>query len=94
MLRAPSHLERLGGTDSLLLRTSALAGLRYTERLALEMALHEEAERRALKGELRSPRSPTTSSFRGHSRSSSRVVGGIATAAPNVAAYLCAAGAL
>lgn len=32
--------------------TSGLFGLRYTDRLALEMALHEEAELRALQGEL------------------------------------------
>jgi hypothetical protein len=33
--------------------TSGLYGLNNADRLALEMALHEEAEHRALRGELR-----------------------------------------
>jgi hypothetical protein len=53
--RAVAYLERRGGPEAVLreaARSGALARVRYTERLALEMALHEEAERRAIEGEL------------------------------------------
>jgi hypothetical protein len=40
------------GTVAQAARAGTLSAMRYTERLALEMALHEESERRAMDGEL------------------------------------------
>ncbi|HEU4629599.1 MAG TPA: hypothetical protein VFS08_07620 [Gemmatimonadaceae bacterium] len=53
---AVACVESLGGPEGVLAdaaRTGALARVPYVARLALEMALHEEAERNALEGELR-----------------------------------------
>jgi hypothetical protein len=52
---AVRSLEECGGPTGVLARAGGagdLRSVRYTERLALEMALHEESERRALEGEL------------------------------------------
>ena len=48
-------LDDAGGPDGMLQATTrdgALGALRYSTRLALEMALHDETERRAMEGEL------------------------------------------
>ncbi len=53
---AVESLERRGGPAAVLddaCRAGGLAKIRYVDRLALEMALHEEQERRAMEGELR-----------------------------------------
>jgi hypothetical protein len=53
---AVEHLERHDGPAGVLrdaARAGPLSALGYHERLALEMALHEATERRALDGELR-----------------------------------------
>jgi hypothetical protein len=53
---AVRFLEERGGPDGVLGHVGARGafnGLRYRERLALEISLHEELERRALEGELR-----------------------------------------
>jgi hypothetical protein len=52
---AVQRVEERGGPAGVVAAATAvgeLRNMRYTERLALEMALHEEAERRALAGEL------------------------------------------
>lgn len=52
---AVRFLEERGGPDAILDHVAgrgAFNGLRYLERLALEISLHEELERRALDGEL------------------------------------------
>ena len=49
------HLEQVGGPQQVLTEAAAtgkFVQLRHLQRLALEMALHEEEERRALEGEL------------------------------------------
>ena len=53
---AVESLERSGGPAAVLdsaCRAEWLTRIRYVDRLALEMALHEEQERRAMEGELR-----------------------------------------
>ncbi|HEX8361084.1 MAG TPA: hypothetical protein VF613_13310 [Longimicrobium sp.] len=53
---AVESLERSGGPAAVLeaaCRAGGLARIRYVDRLALEMSLHEEQERRAMEGELR-----------------------------------------
>ncbi|HEX8450819.1 MAG TPA: hypothetical protein VF647_01915 [Longimicrobium sp.] len=53
---AVESLERSGGPTAVLdaaCRAGGLSQIRYVDRLALEMALHEEQERRAMEGELR-----------------------------------------
>jgi hypothetical protein len=53
---AVDSLERSGGPAAVLdaaCHAGGLAKIRYVDRLALEMALHEEQERRAMEGELR-----------------------------------------
>jgi hypothetical protein len=53
---AVESLERSGGPAAVLeaaCRSEWLTRIRYVDRLALEMALHEEQERRAMEGELR-----------------------------------------
>jgi hypothetical protein len=53
---AVESLERRGGPAAVLdaaCHAGGLSRIRYVDRLALEMALHEEQERRAMEGELR-----------------------------------------
>jgi hypothetical protein len=53
---AVARVEELGGAEGVLraaARAGSLARVGYIERLGLEMALHEEMERRALESELR-----------------------------------------